>query len=95
MKPNESMIHTPPEFFLCWMHPAENLEGCTASVKHSKEIADDIVKLPKEEVVTWIGLLGYNFCLMYEMIREHAPELAEIIKKKTARLACQEETENE
>ena len=94
MKPNESMIHTPPEFFLCWMHPAETLEDCTASVKHSREIVDDIVKLPKEDVATWIGCLGFNFFLMYDLIREYAPELAEMIKRKQT-LACQEEIENE
>ena len=83
-----------PEFFLCWMDSTVTLEDCTVNVKHSREIADDIVKLPKEDVVTWIGLLGYNFCLMYEMIREYAPELSEMIRKKTVYLACQEEIEN-
>ena len=82
-----------PEFFLCWMDSAETLEDCTVNVKHSREIADGIVKLPKEDVVTWLGYLGWNFFLIYEMIREYSPELAEMIRKHT--LACEEEIENE
>ena len=71
-----------PEFFLCWMRIAKNPEDCKESVKRSREIADDIVKLPKEDVVTWIGYLGWNFFLMYDMIREYDPELAKMIKEK-------------
>ena len=71
-----------PEFFLCWMRAAKNPEDCKESVKRSREIADDIVKLPKEDVVTWIGYLGWNFFLMYDMIREYDPELAKMIKEK-------------
>ena len=71
-----------PEFFLCWMRAAKNPEDYKESVKRSREIADDIVKLPKEDVVTWIGYLGWNFFLMYDMIREYDPELAEMIKEK-------------
>ena len=71
-----------PEFFLCWMRTAKNPEDCKEAVKRSREIADDIVKLPKKDVVTWIGYLGWNFFLMYDMIREYDPELAEMIKEK-------------
>ena len=94
MKSNKSTYEMAPEFFLCWMDSAETPEDCTVNVKHSREIVDYIVKLPKEDVVTWIGCLGWNFFLMYETIREHAPELAEMIKRKQT-LACQEEIQNE
>ena len=40
------------------------------------------LKLPKEDVATWIGYLGWNFFLMYDMIREYDPELAKMIKEK-------------
>ena len=83
-----------PKFFLCWMDSAETLEDCTVSVKHSREIVDYILKLPKEDIATWIGYLGWNFFLMYDLIRDYAPELPEMIKTKQT-LACQNEIQNE
>ena len=94
MKSNKSTYEMAPEFFLCWMDSAETSEECEQYVKHSREIVDDILKLPKEDVATWIGCLGWNFFLMYDLIREYAPELAEMIKTKQT-LACQEEIQNE
>ena len=85
MKNHEMKIHLhdlAPEFFLCWMRTAKTPEDCKEFVKRSREIADDIVNLPKEDVVTWIGYLGWNFFLMYDMIREYDPELAKMIKEK-------------
>ena len=94
MKSNKSTYEMAPEFFLCWMESAETSEECEQYVRHSREIVDDILKLPKEDIATWIGYLGWNVFLMYDLIREYAPELAEMIKRKQA-LACQEEIENE
>jgi len=94
MKSNKSTYEMAPEFFLCWMDSAETSEECEQYVRHSREIVDDILKLPKEDVATWIGCLGFNFFLMYDLIREYAPELAEMIKTKQT-LACQEEIQNE
>ena len=82
MKSNKSTYEMAPEFFLCWMGPAETSEECDQYVRHSREIVDDILKLPKEDVATWIGCLGFNFFLMYDMIREYDPELAKMIKEK-------------
>ena len=94
MKSNKSTYEMAPEFFLCWMESAETSEECEQYVRHSREIVDDILKLPKEDIATWIGYLGWNFFLMYDLIREYAPELAEMIKRKQT-LACQEEIQNE
>ena len=94
MKSNKSTYEMAPEFFLCWMDSAETSEECNQYVKHSREIVDDILKLPKEDIATWIGYLGWNVFLMYDLIREYAPELAEMIKTKQT-LACQEEIQNE
>ena len=69
-----------PKFFLCWMGTAETPEDSEQYVKRSREIADHIVKLPKEDVVTWFGYLGWNFFLMYDMIREYDPQLAKMMK---------------
>ena len=80
MKSNKSTYEMAPEFFLCWMDSAETSEECEQYVRHSREIVDDILKLPKEDVATWIGCLGLNFFLMYDMIRESDPQLAKMMK---------------
>ena len=61
------------EFALCFIEE---------DVKRSREIVDDILKLPKEDVATCFASLGVNFWLMYDIIREIDPRLGKMIKRR-------------
>ena len=44
-------------------------------IKGSREIADKIVELPKEDITTSLAYLGYTFWMLYDHMLEIDPDL--------------------
>ena len=73
MKPKISAHTMANEFFLCFIEE---------DIKRSREIVDEILKLPKEDVATCFACLGMNFWYMYNIMRELDPKLAKMVRSK-------------